>query len=62
MTSIADRNSLLDGMGILDISNTFNGDNVFTVNADERSDAGIHRGMVNLLRCGIDMRDDLLNK
>ena len=60
LTSIADRNPLLDGVGIFHIPNPFDCDNVLTINANEWSDTGIHGGMVDFLRCRIDMGDDLL--
>ena len=60
LTSITNRNPLLDRVRVLRISNSFDCYDVFPINANEWGDTGIHGGMVDFLRCRIDMGDDLL--
>lgn len=42
-------------MRIFDIPNTLNRDDVLPIYANHRSKAGIYGGMVDLLRCWVDM-------
>lgn len=47
-------------MGIFHVPNSLDGYDMFTVNAYQRSNTGVHGGMVDLLCCGVDVGDDLL--
>jgi hypothetical protein len=61
LASISDRDSLLNRMGLLHIADSLNCDNMLTVNANQWSNTGVHRGMVDLLRGGVDMGNNLLS-
>lgn len=56
LAAIRNSKSLLHRMGVVHISDSFDRDDVFSVDADQRSDTGIDGRMVNFLCSGIDMR------
>jgi uncharacterized membrane-anchored protein len=60
LASVPDSQPLLNSMGILDSTNTFHSDNVLPINADQRRNTGVYRGMVKLLRRRIELRDYLV--
>lgn len=48
-------------MGILDIPDSFHRDNVLSVDANQRCNASIYRGMVYLLGGGVEVGDYLFD-
>jgi len=59
LASVADCNPLLDRVWILHISDALNSDDMLAINTDQRGDASVDRGMVDLLGSLIEMRNHL---
>lgn len=52
-------NSFLRGMRILNVTDTFHSNDMFSINTYERSQTGIDGRMVNLLGCWIELGHNL---
>lgn len=59
MTAVTDRNPLLDRVGLLHIAQSFDRNNMLAIDGDEGGKTSIDRGMVYLLRCLVEVRNDL---
>ena len=59
LAAVTDRNPLLDRVGFLDITQSFNSDDMLSINRDERSNTGIDRSVVYFLRRLVKVRNDL---
>ena len=59
LATVADRNPLLDGVGILHISDALDRNDMLAIDADQRGETCVDGGMVNLLGGLIEMRNHL---
>lgn len=61
LATVGNCHALLDRMGVVHVSDSFNSDDMFAVNANQRGNASVDGSMVNLLCRWVDMRYDLIN-
>lgn len=59
LATVGNGHALLDGMGIVYVSDSLNSDDMFAVDAHQRGNASVDGSMVNLLCRWVDMRYNL---